>query len=163
MYIQVPNIFQNQHFPDIFLFESLLHFYVWCMELKGCNILNIVIHCTFIHIASLLMPNLIENMMMVCSVQLSDAVQCFLCTPNFTVTGKQYITGACSLDDMNLLVSYHFQIASCTGKRENTKMGEDGQELGQVYSWRKGEESFLLLHVHNIGYVCRVLNWTPHR
>ena len=128
------------------------------MELKGCNILNIVIHCTFIHIASLLMPNLIENMMMVCSVQLSDAVQCFLCMPNFTVTGKQYITGACSLDDMNLLVSYHFQIASCTGKRENTKMGEDGQELGQVYSWRKGEESFLLLHVHNIGYVCRVLN-----
>ena len=158
MYIQVPDISQNQHFPDIFLFESLLNFYVQCMELKGFNILNIVIHCTFIHIASLLVPNLIENMMMVCSVQLSDAVQCFLCMPNFTVTGKQYITGACSLDDMNLLVSYHFQIASCTGKRENTKMGEDGQELGQVYSWRKGEESFLLLHVHNIGYVCRVLN-----
>ena len=78
------------------------------MELKGFNILNIVIHCTFIHIASLLMPNLIENMMMVCSVQWSDAVQCFLCMPNFTVTGKQYITGACSLDDMNLLISYHF-------------------------------------------------------
>ena len=104
------------------------------------------------------MPNLIENMMMVYSVQFFNVVQCFLCMPNFTVAGKQYITSACSLDDMNLLVSYHFPIASCTGKRENAKMGEDGQELGQVYSWRKGEESFLLLHVHNIGYVCRVPN-----
>ena len=128
------------------------------MELKGCNILNIVINCTFIHIASLLMPNLIENTMMDCSMQLCDAVQFCPCMPNFKVAGKQYITRACSLDDTNLLVSYHFPIASYTGKRENTKMGEDGQELGQVYSWRKGEESFLLLNVHNIGYVCRVLN-----
>lgn len=128
------------------------------MELKGCNILNIVIHCTFIYIASLLMPNLTENMMMVCSMQLCDAVQFFPCMSNFEVAEKQYITSACSLDDMNLLVSYHFPIASCTGKRENAKMGEDGEELGQVYSWRKGEESFLLLNVHNIGYVCRVLN-----
>ena len=153
MYIQVPNLSQNHRFPDTFIFESLLHFYVQCMELKG-NILNIVIHCTFIHIASLLMP----KMMMGCTIQLFDAVQCLLCMPNFKVAGKcQYITRTCSLDEVNLVVSYHFPIASCTGTRENAKMGEDGQELGQVYSRRKGEESFLLVHVH-ISFVCRVRN-----
>lgn len=123
------------------------------MELKGCNILNMVIDCTFIHIASLRMPNLIENTMMVCSMQLCDAVQFFPCMPSFKVTGKQYITSACSLGDMNLLVSYHFPIASCTGKRENAKMGEDGQELGQVYSWRKGEESFYY-YMYIIYIIC---------
>lgn len=158
MYMQVPYLSQNQRFPHTFIFESLLHFYVQCMELKGCNILNIVIY------------TVLSSTLPLCScpkwwwaVPFSCLMLynvCYVCPTSKLAAGKcQYIKRTCSLDEVNLVVSYHFPIASCTGTRENAKMGEDGQELGQVYSRRKGEESFLLVHVH-ISFVCRVRNWT---
>lgn len=98
--MQVPNLSQNQRFPHTFIFESLLHFYVQCMELKGCNILNIVIY------------TVLSSTLPLCScpkwwwaVPFSCLMLynvCYVCPTSKLAAGKcQYIKRTCSLDEVN--------------------------------------------------------------
>ena len=41
-----------------------------------------------------------------------------------------------------MLLYYFLYTASGIRTRENTEMGQDGKELGKVYTWRKGKTNF---------------------
>lgn len=45
----------------------------------------------------------------------------------------------CHFNNYNYFLPF---TASDTRARENTEMGQDGKELGQVYTWRKGKKNF---------------------